>query len=178
VAGIDAAEAVRRLAAATVSPDDALALSEELWIDPDHPDHPDHEDWLLTVAVTDVPGGCVVSQPWGFGASMPLVALLLSAGTVCYGMYANPKSDNQGHLVRDGVIEGWDLHPGGGWSDAADPPDQILHAYLYEYHAVASCYAHAGLQATDARALTGPPDQWVRLPSRDYWATRLAEATT
>jgi hypothetical protein len=27
----------------------------------------------------------------------------------------------------------------------------------------------AGLRLTDARAVTGPPDVWLRLPERDYW---------
>jgi hypothetical protein len=40
---------------------------------------------------------------------------------------------------------------------------------LYLYNAVAYSCAYAGLRLTDARAITGPPDIWLRLPPRDYW---------
>jgi hypothetical protein len=69
----------------------------------------------------------------------------------------------------DGVITGWDLHPGGGWSDANAPADEILRTYLHQHHAVAYCCAYANLRPTDARPFTGPPDRWVRLPARDWW---------
>jgi len=128
------------------------------------------EDAVLTMGVTDVPGGCVVSQSWAFGASMPGVSRRLSIGTVCYAMYANPASGNQGSIARNSVIEGWDLSPGGGWSAADDPAEEILFTYLYRQRAVAYCCAYAGLKLTDARPFTGPPDAWVQLPARDYWS--------
>ncbi|TDB94879.1 ankyrin repeat domain-containing protein [Actinomadura sp. 7K534] len=153
VAGITADEAARRLEAPTVEAPE----SEELL---------DHDDSV--VGVTDVPGGCVVVQPWAYGASMPGVAKALSKGTVCYAMYANPKSGNQGSIARDGVLEAWDLHPGGepGSNDTAE---EVLFAYLYQHNAVAFCFAYAGLQPTDSRPLTGPADMWLQLPERDYW---------
>jgi hypothetical protein len=46
---------------------------------------------------------------------------------------------------------------------------EILLSYLYLYNAVAYSCAYAGLRLTDARAITGPPDTWLRLPPRDYW---------
>jgi hypothetical protein len=162
VGGIDAAEAVRRLDAAVV--EDEVAV-EDMW------DATDDES-IRTLGVTDVPGGCVVSQPWAYGASMPLVALLLSAGTACYGMYANPKSGNQGTSVHNGVITGWDLHPGGGWSTADTPTAEVLRDFLYQHHAIAYCCAYAGVHPADARPFT-EPDQWVRLPARDWWAVSL-----
>ncbi|MCM0675235.1 hypothetical protein NCC78_11130 [Micromonospora phytophila] len=161
VGGIDAAEAVRRLEA-TVVEHGPESMVERMWGDSLS------DESLLTVGVTDVPGGCVVSQPWAYGASMPGVAGRLSIGTVCYAMYANPKSGNQGSIIRDGIIEGWDLHPGGGWS-ADDSADEILRTYLYRHKAVAYCCAYAGLKPTEARPFTGPPDLWVQLPVRDYW---------
>ncbi|MBL7259629.1 ankyrin repeat domain-containing protein [Paractinoplanes lichenicola] len=160
VAGIDAAEAVRRLDAAAVQ--ESIA-AEDMW------DATDDES-MRTLGVTDVPGGCVVSQPWAYGASMPLVALLLSAGTTCYGMYANPKSGNQGASVHDGAITGWDLHPGGGWSAADATATEILRDFLYQHHAVAYCCAYAGVRPAGARPFTDP-DRWIRLPVRDWWAT-------
>ncbi|MEU3355206.1 ankyrin repeat domain-containing protein [Streptomyces sp. NPDC037389] len=160
VAGIDAAEAVRRLGATPVRDSSRLrALRTPGW----------GED-LGTVGVTTVPGGCIITQPWGYTPQAPGVQKRLSAGTACYGLYANAKSGNQGSFVRDGVIEGWDLHPGGG----PDPFDtvtseEVLLAYLYRDHAVAHACAWVGLRPTDAHGITGPPDAWVELPERDYW---------
>ncbi|MEU4238232.1 ankyrin repeat domain-containing protein [Actinoplanes sp. NPDC026619] len=159
VGGIDAAEAVRRLDATAV--EDEIS-AEDMW------DATDDES-MRTLGVTDVPGGCVVSQPWAFGASMPQVALRLSAGTACYGMYANPKSGNQGASVHDGVITGWDLHPGGGWAEADAPAAEVLRLFLYQHHAIEYCCAYAGVRPADARPFT-EPDRWVRLPDRDWWA--------
>jgi hypothetical protein len=164
VGGIDATEAVRRLDATVVEHDDPASMVQGMW------DDSMSDDALLTVGVTDVPGGCVVSQPWAFGAETPGVARRLSIGGVCYAMYANPKSGNQGSIYRDGVVEGWDLHPGGGWSAADDPAEEILRTYLYRHKAVAYCCASAGLKLTDARPFTGPPDFWIQLPPRDYWS--------
>ncbi|MCX3058959.1 ankyrin repeat domain-containing protein [Streptomyces beihaiensis] len=161
VSGIDAAEAVRRLEATSVEEEflaDVLADPYAYELD----------ETLRIVGVTSVPGGCVVTQPWGYAPQMPGVQIRLSSGTVCYGLYVNPKSGNQGSIVRDGTIEGWDLHPGGG-PDEADTPEEVLTAYLYQSNAVAYSCAFAGLRPTDARAVTGPPDLWVELPERDYW---------
>jgi hypothetical protein len=99
---------------------------------------------------------------------MPGVTKALSTATVCYAMYANPKSGNQGHIVRDGVIEGWDLTPG-GWAAAENTAEEILLTYLYQHKAEAFCFAYTGLRPTDSRAVTGPVDMWLELPDRDYW---------
>lgn len=158
VAGIDAAEAVRRLEGTTTEPEGLTeALREGWWLDVD----PE----MRTVGVTTVPGGCVVAQPWGYVPQMTGVMRRLSAGTVCYGLYANPKSGNQGSIVRDGVVEDSDLHPGGG-PTAWDTAEEVFFACVYHRHAVAHACAYAGLRPTDARAVTGPPDLWVELPPR------------
>ncbi|MFD9793727.1 ankyrin repeat domain-containing protein [Streptomyces sp. NPDC059070] len=161
VAGIDAAEAVRRLEA-TPTPDEDI---DELLEDPYAYDM---DETLQIVGVTSVPGGCVVTQPWGYAPQMPGILTRLSAGTVCYGLYANPKSGNQGSIARHGSIVGWDLHPGGGPHED-ETPEEVLASYLYQYNAVAFSCAFAGLRLVDARAVTGPPDLWVQLPQRDYW---------
>ncbi|MFE6889577.1 ankyrin repeat domain-containing protein [Streptomyces sp. NPDC057694] len=161
VRGIDAAEAVRRLEA-TPAADDLIADVLE------DPYDCDSEEIELLVGVTSVPGGCVVTQPWGYAPQMPGVLTRLTAGTVGYGLYANPKSGNQGSIARDGRIEGSDLHPGGG-PDATDTPEELFTAYLYQHDAVAYSCAYAGLRLTDRRAVVGPPDVWVHLPPRDYW---------
>ncbi|MGI5455804.1 ankyrin repeat domain-containing protein [Streptomyces sp. CA-249302] len=162
-AGIDAEEAIRRLEA---TPADRELMASVVADPLDH----DMDDILRLVGVTTVPGGCVVTQPWGYGPSMPGIHTRLSTGTVSYGLYANPKSGNQGSIHRDGVCEGWDLHPGGG-PYAGETPEQVLFSYVYAHHAVAYCLAYADLRPTDARAVLGPPDHWVELPDRDYWAT-------
>jgi hypothetical protein len=158
VADIDVGEAVRRLAAEVVDGDGEEMLA--LW----RADPLDFD--LLTMWVTGVPGGCVIAQPWAYGPQMPGVTERLSGGTTCYGMYANPKSGNQGSITRDGEIVGWDLHPGGG----PDQQGDVLLSYLYQNEALAYCLAYAGLCPVDARAVSGPPDVWVRLPDRDYWS--------
>ncbi|MFF0449286.1 ankyrin repeat domain-containing protein [Streptomyces sp. NPDC004609] len=162
VAGIDAEEATSRLAATPASDEEM----EELLRDPYACEL---DQGLRVVGVTTVPGGCVVTQPWGYAPSMPGVLTRLSAGTVCYGLYANAKSGNQGSVARNGAVEGWDLSPGAE-PDQGDGPEEVLASYLYQYHAVAYSCAFAGLRPTDARAVVGPPDLWVELPQRDYWA--------
>lgn len=162
VAGIDAEEAIRRLEATPVEGEELDDLLED-------PYAYDMDESLQIIGVTTVPGGCVVTQPWGYAPQMPGVLTRLSVGTVCYGLYANPKSGNQGSIARNGIIEGSDLHPGG----APDPdatPGQVLDSYLYPGEAVAYSCAFAGLRPTDARAVVGPPDIWAELPQRDYWS--------
>ncbi|HEX2298402.1 MAG TPA: hypothetical protein VHH34_07780, partial [Pseudonocardiaceae bacterium] len=128
----------------------------------------DMDDSQHIIGVTSVPGGCVVTQPWGYAPQMPGVLKRLSAGTVCYGLYANPKSGDQGSIARDGVIEDGDLCPG-LWPEPDDSPEEVLAYYLYLHNAVAYACAFAGLRLTDARPVTGPADVWVQLPERDYW---------
>ncbi|MBG0814919.1 ankyrin repeat domain-containing protein [Planomonospora sp. ID82291] len=159
VAGVTAAEAARRLEAVPVDDADVEEILEDPWEDED--------DSLAVIGVTDVPGGCVVFQPWAYTASDPGVIERLSVGTVCHGMYANLKSGNQGAVARDGVIEEWDTHPGGGNVSADQPAEEILATYLYHGRAVAYCFAGAGLRPTDARSITEQPDMWLRLPERD-----------
>src|SRR6266545_4516530 len=67
------------------------------------------------------------------------------------------------------VIIGRDMHPGGE-PGANASAKEVLVSYLYRHDAVAYSCAGAGLRLTDARAITGPPDKWVRLAERDdYW---------
>ncbi|NEB60821.1 ankyrin repeat domain-containing protein [Streptomyces diastaticus] len=166
VAGIDAAEAVRRLQATPVVDGELLDVLKEML---EEPHAYDMDESQHIVGVTSVPGGCVVTQPWGYAPQMPGVLAQLSAGTVCYGLYANPKSGNQGSIARHGAIEGGDLHPGGGPGEN-DTSEQVLASYLYHLNAVAYACAFAGLRLIDRRAVTGPPDVWVELPRRDYWS--------
>nr|WP_308061840.1 ankyrin repeat domain-containing protein [Streptomyces sp. LBUM 1477] len=166
VAGIDVAEAVRRLQATPVVDGELLDVLNELL---EEPYAYDMDESLQVIGVTSVPGGCVVTQPWGYAPQMPGVLARLSAGTLCYGLYANPKSGNQGSIARNGSIEGWDLHPGGA-PDEDDTSAEVLAAYLYQHSAVAYACAFAGLRLTDRRAVVGPPDVWVELPRRDYWS--------
>ncbi|WUH99635.1 ankyrin repeat domain-containing protein [Spirillospora sp. NBC_00431] len=159
VAGITAVEAARRLGARTVEAPPEYEEYGELGPE-------DYDDSV--VGVTDVPGGCVVVQPWSYAASMPGVTKALSTGTVCYAMFANPKGGNHGDLARDGVIEGWDLSPG-GWVHAGNTTEEVLLGYLYGYRAGAAyCCAYVGLRPTDPHSIMGPVDMWLELPDRDY----------
>ncbi|WP_308114147.1 ankyrin repeat domain-containing protein [Streptomyces brasiliscabiei] len=166
VAGIDAAEAVRRLEAAPVVDGDRLEVLHEPLGDPYAYDM---DKSLHIVGVTSVPGGCVVTQPWGYAPQMTGVLTRLSAGTLRYGLYANPKSGQQGSIARNGSIETSDLHSGGE-PDEDDTPAQVLAAYLYQHSAIAYACAFTGLRPADRRAVTGPPDVWAELPRRDYWS--------
>ncbi|MER5646151.1 ankyrin repeat domain-containing protein [Streptosporangium sp. NPDC002524] len=160
VAGLTAAEAVPRLEAVVADDDDI----EEVMDDP----FSDLDDSLTVIGVTDVPGGCVVSQPWGYAAYAHRVMKRLSTGTVCYAMYDNPKSGKQGGVARNGGVETSDTHPGGGNVAGDEPAEEILAAYLYQFQAMAYCYAGAGLRPADARSITGPPGMWLRLPDRNW----------
>ncbi|MFF7988973.1 ankyrin repeat domain-containing protein [Kitasatospora xanthocidica] len=160
IAGIDAAEAIRLL--------DAHPADEDLMADfLDDPDEYDWDEGLLIAGVTTVPGGCIVTQPWGYTPSTPGVLTRLTVGTFGYGFYANPKSGNQGSIARNGTVEAHDLHPGGG-PDQGDSPSEVLTAYLYRHHPVAHACAFAGLHPTDPRPVTGPADTWIQLPDLDY----------
>ncbi|MBA2809582.1 ankyrin repeat domain-containing protein [Streptomyces sp. KM273126] len=161
VAGIDAAEAVRRLEA---TPAQDEVVGEVL----EDPYAFEMDETLHIVGVTSVPGGCVVSQPWGYAPQVPGVLTRLSIGTVCYGLYANPKSGNQGSIARDGSIEGSARHTCGGPYEG-NTAEEVLASYLYQYNPVAFSCSFVGLRLTDARAVIGPPDLWVQLPQRDYW---------
>jgi hypothetical protein len=151
VAGIDAAEAARRLGGEPTEIDDE-------WLE----DPPYDDASLAVVGVTDVPGGCIVSQPWGYRPTLQDVLTRLSKGTVCYGLYANPKSGDQGDIARDGVIEGRDLFPGGPPAEDA-LADEVLASYLYSGSAVGYACAYVGLRPADARPVLGPADRWLRL---------------
>jgi hypothetical protein len=141
VAGIDVAEAIRRLDATVV---------------------PEMAEDLEVVGATDVPGGCVIMQPWGYTPANDDVLERLTPGTFAYGLYANPKSGDQGSIVRDGEFEASDLQPGAE-PDEHDTAEQILAAYLYMDNPIAYCCGFTGLKLTDPRAITGPPDVWLRL---------------
>ncbi|WP_202869034.1 ankyrin repeat domain-containing protein [Kribbella antibiotica] len=162
VAGIDVAEAVRRLDARVLTddPEQLMASAGE---------DPEDADAQQTMWATEVPGGVVLTQPWLYGAQMPGVIKALSAGTTCYALYANPKSGNQGSLARDGELLGWDLHPGGGPDEDEDDERDVFLNYLYDGQAVPYCYAVTGLKPQDKRSFDGPPDAWIRIATRDWW---------
>ncbi|MET8386541.1 ankyrin repeat domain-containing protein [Streptosporangium canum] len=160
-ADVSAAEAIARLDATSADDADIDALYEAArWNIPDAD---------LIVGITDVPGGCVITQPWGHTPSTPGVAERVSPGTVCYSMYANPKGGSGRYVARDGaVITTWEPHS--AYTVPLDAlAEEILAAYLYRNHPVAFCCAGAELRLTDTRPLIGPPDMWLRLPDRDWW---------
>ncbi|MEU4539202.1 DUF6461 domain-containing protein [Streptosporangium sp. NPDC023825] len=165
VAGITAAEAVRRLEAVPADDADVEEIMEDPWADLDA--------GLALIGVTDVPGGCVVFQPCGYAASNPGVMKRLSVGTVCHGLFANPKSGNQGAVARDGAIEEWDTHPGGGSVCSEESAEEILATYLYHHQAEAYCFAGAGLRPADDRSIDQRSGRHVAQAAR----TRPVELT-
>ncbi|WP_219533706.1 ankyrin repeat domain-containing protein [Nonomuraea guangzhouensis] len=158
VADVSAAEATARLEATPADDVNIDALYEAWWNIPDAD---------MIVGMTDVPGGCVITQPWGYTPSTLGVVKRISPGTVCYSMYANPKGGIFGHIARDGAVVAWE--PDSAYMVPPDAgADKILAAHLYRNHPVAFCCAGADLRLADARPITGPPDIWLRLPERDY----------
>jgi hypothetical protein len=159
VAHVDSAEAAGRLR--------ALPL-----------DIPNFEDWALdpwsegmtddevvhTVGVTDVPGGCVVTQWAGFTAATPGVLARLTPGSSAYAMAVDPKSGCQGIAFHHGHLVGSELSPGSGDAGAEDSGSEVLRAYLYYGHPVAYCCDAAGLTPENQRPFTGPPTKLLRLP--------------
>jgi hypothetical protein len=177
VAGADAAEAIRRLEGTVMSEDELLTYYDG-GVDEDYdPANDDGNDWrwledihdLRLVGITDVPGGCLVIQPWGYQPQTPVVGRALSVGTIAYGLYANPKSGNQGSVYIDGVGIAGDLHPGGGEPSEDATSRDVLLSYLYRGNAIGYACAYVGLRPRTARPATGPADTWVLLPDRDYW---------
>ncbi|MFI6476379.1 ankyrin repeat domain-containing protein [Nonomuraea sp. NPDC050663] len=116
VAGVSAAEATARLEASPAGNIDIDDLYEAWYNVPDAD---------LIVGITGVPGGCVITQPWGYTLDTPGLVKRLSAGTVCYSMYSNPKGGISGHVTRDGVFLAWGdaycLHDSSGCPCRGDP---------------------------------------------------------
>lgn len=178
VAGIDEDEAIRRLGA---SPERCPVLDLD---DPPFPfcepsddeddDDLDPDDFcdMRFVGVTGVEGGCVISQPWGYLPADTNLLGRLSAGTVAYGLYLNPKSGVQGMIARDGAFdqdlgvglrpEVDYLEPGGG-----NVLLRFLYACSYAHGAVGYGCAYTGLRIPDGRAVTGPFRRWVQVPGWD-----------
>ncbi|RKS76083.1 ankyrin repeat protein [Actinomadura pelletieri DSM 43383] len=119
---------------------------------------------LDIIGVTDVPGGCVLAQPWAYRANDFDMIEAVTAGTFAYGMYANPKSGNQGCVAEDGRIPRWDLHP--GYDPASDATARdVLAAYASCRKAIVHCMVYAGLRPETADCLEHP-DVWLRLGKR------------
>lgn len=151
VADLTAIEAVQR-----------LSVGEIIVVD-------GHEPWnelpfcgeMEIVGVTDVPGGCVIAQPWAYQAADVMGAVTI--GTFAYGMYANPKSGDQGRIAEDGRLVKWDLHPGYDPDPDATARD-VLASFASRRSAIVHCLVYADLRPTSTACLERP-DAWVRLSS-------------
>ncbi|MFI6483215.1 ankyrin repeat domain-containing protein [Nonomuraea sp. NPDC050663] len=157
-AGLSARDVARRLGAEVAEEERVEELREDPWAG--------DGDELSIVGVTEVQGGCVVTQPWAYGASTPGVGRRLSAGTICHTAYSNPKSGHQWREYLDGEYVASD----GVRLDETTSADWILWEFLYFVQPVAFGCARAGLRPTDDRAIAGEPDVWLRLPDLDWWA--------
>jgi hypothetical protein len=164
IAGVDAAEATRRLGAEPLHSVDTDQLMEDPW-----ETGLDDDELEAIVGISDVPGGCVIGQWWGYTPSTPGVMAKLTPDTVGYGMYGNPKSGNQGRSFRDGLVVDWDTHPGGGQAVPDNTSDETLRIFLYRHHPIPYCCNFVDLRPIDGHGFTGPPDRWLRLPPIDLW---------
>lgn len=154
VAGLTAAEAVQR-----------LPVGEVIAVDDHAPWHEqDFYGEREIVGVTDVPGGCVIAQPWAYRAVDVLE--VVTAGTFAYGMYANPKSGNQGHIAEDGRRIKRDLHPGYDL-DPTSTAREILASFASRRNAIVHCLVYASLRPDSTDCLERP-DTWVRLGSKRF----------
>lgn len=117
------------------------------------------------VGVTDVPGGCVIAQPWAYKADDFDVMRAVTPGTFAYGMYANPKSGSQGSIAEDGRLVKWDLHP--GYDPYTDTTArEVLASFASRGSAIVHCLVYAG-PCPDSTDCLECPDAWLRLGSDD-----------
>lgn len=159
LAHVDSAEAAGRLRAVPIEVADFAEWALDPWSEGMTDD-----EVLHTVGVTDVPGGCVVTQWAGFTAATPGLLARLTPGSSAYAMHVDPKSGCQGIAYHHGHLTGADLSPGGGDSDPSDSGSEVLRTYLYYGHPVAYCCDAAGLSPESPRPFTGPPGRLLRLP--------------
>ncbi|NDU71834.1 ankyrin repeat domain-containing protein [Actinomadura sp. DSM 109109] len=153
VAGLSAVEAVSRLPVGEVIvvDDDVPAFDLDFCGDRD------------IVGVTGVSGGSVIAQPWSYLARDFGVMEALTPGTFAYGMYANPKSGDQGVIAEDGRVVKGGLHPGYDPDEGATAPE-VLASYASGGSAIVHCLVYAEL-FPDSRDCLEHPDAWIRLTS-------------
>ncbi len=159
---VEPVEAVRRLGA------DPVGADPEGGYDP-------YDDWdhsARVVAVTAVPGGCVLVQHTFYGLSTDTwLTALTTGGGRAYGLYFNPKGGTFGTLAENGCTvrdEEIGLPPGGEeeleghWTHRFWLWDTT--ARRWNSSELAYACSEAGLTVPDRRAITGPPDQWAEIP--------------
>jgi hypothetical protein len=159
VAHVDSAEAAGRLRALPIEVGDFREWALDPWSEGMTDDEVAH-----TVGVTDVPGGCVVTQWAGFTAATPGLLARLTPGGYAYAMSVDPKNGCQGVAFQHGHPTGSDLSPGAGDSGPDDSGSEVLRTYLYLGHPVAYCCDAAGVAPERPQPFTGPPGKMLRLP--------------
>ncbi|MEV6851876.1 hypothetical protein [Actinoplanes sp. NPDC051411] len=159
VAHVDSAEAAGRMRALPVDIPNFAEWALDPWSEGMTDDEVAH-----TVGVTDVPGGCVVTQWAGFTAASPGLLARLTPGSSAYAMCVDPKGGCPGIAFHHGHLVGSDLSPGSGDSDPADTGSEVLRTFLYYGHPVAYCCDAVGLFPESQRAFNGPPTKLLRLP--------------
>ncbi|MFF3209834.1 ankyrin repeat domain-containing protein [Streptomyces sp. NPDC002886] len=172
VAGITEDEAVRRLG---TDPERCRVLDLDREPGPygTGPDgfDPSAEEAERFIGVTGVPGGCVLIQPFWYGASTPKVLRALSPGGRAYGVYFNAAGGTFGQLSVDGRedeheeigLPPYEGSPEGHWLHRFwqwGPEEDLRGARSLAY----AC-ARAGMRLEDGRAVEGPPRRWVELPA-------------
>jgi len=164
ISRVDPAEATGRLRAAPIEiPDPA-----DWAVDPWSQGMTDHEV-EHTIGISDVPGGCVLTQWHGATACAPGLLSVLTRGTLGYAIQSTKHSGSQGTLFRSGRMIDNDLIPGGGRSLPDDSADEVLRTYLYYENPIPYGCDVTTLTPADRHAFTGPPDHFLRLPPIDLW---------
>jgi hypothetical protein len=156
---VDSAEAAGRLRAVPIEVDDFAEWALDPWSE----GMTDHEV-AHTAGVTDVRGGCVLTQWAGFAAATPGLLSALTHGTFAYAMTTDPKTGPRGITFYHGRPTAFDLMPGSGRCDPEDTAQDVLRAYLYRGHPLAHCCDAAALTPADPQPFTGPPTKLLRLP--------------
>lgn len=167
VSRVDSAEATGRLRAVPIDIPD----SADWAIDPWSQGLTEHEV-EYTIGISDVPGGCIVTQWAGTTACAPGVLTPLTRGTTGYALQAGPHGEAQGTLFRNGRLIDNDLSPGNGRSLPDDSADEVLRTYLYYQNPIPYCCDLTGLAPGGPHPFTGPPDHFLRLPPIDLWPGR------
>ncbi|MFF7725607.1 ankyrin repeat domain-containing protein [Streptomyces sp. NPDC008001] len=160
VSGVGLEEAVRRLGA------DPVVLDQDEY-DP-------YDDWdrsVRVVAVTAVPGGCVLVQHTFYGTSSDSwLTALTTGGGRAYGLYFNPKGGTFGTLADNGRVLHYEeigLRPGheepeGHWVHRFWLRDSLARRWGGDELAYAC--NQAGLTIRDRCVITGPYDRWAEIP--------------
>ncbi|MBD2758472.1 hypothetical protein IEE94_02965 [Yimella sp. cx-573] len=137
-------------------------------------DWPTAMDGRPPVVARETSGGCLLLHPCSFEASIPGVLCRVASNTRAYAVFDKAARGRQGSDAEDGVLQGWDLSPGGmPWS--GQHSSHIFESYLASHRgpasaAVAQACWTAGVFPTDPTDFLEPHRTVAHLPEDiDWW---------